>query len=301
MSEAWRLVTRAELLAVGVSAWSLRSLVRQGALLAVGRGTYLQGPRLAGDDGWFQALAIATACVPDAVVVGQAAAALHRFDGFDPGAPITLAVGTNRSSRAPAQRLTFLQPPHEVGHLRVLAPEETLLGLGASAPRPGCRAASRVLSPDELVELAVESALREGQVTTASLGDVLAAGRNRRGRQVLAAVLARRGEHLPTGSYLETRCLQVLRSAGLDDFDRQVELSDAEGVIGRVDLCRGNVVIEVVGERWHLGRFDPDHHRYTRLTAASHRLLLFTFNDIEHRPDHVIRTTRAARAAADAA
>ena len=56
---------------------------------------------------------------------------------------------------------------------------------------------------------------------------------------------------------------------------------DVDGCIGRVDLRWRNVVIEVVGERWHLPRFDPDHHRYTRLGAAGHTLLLFTFNDIE--------------------
>ena len=116
-----------------------------------------------------------------------------------------------------------------------------------------------------------------------------------------AVVLERRGDQVPTGSYLETRCVQVLRRGGLDDFDRQVELRDAQGWIGRVDFSRGGVVIEVVGKKWHEPRVDPDSHRYTRLTAAGHRLLLFTFTDIEHQPEHVIGATRAARAADTAA
>ena len=75
----------------------------------------------------------------------------------------------------------------------------------------------------------------------------------------------------------------------------------AQGWIGRVDFSRGGVVIEVVGKKWHEPRVDPDSHRYTRLTAAGHRLLLFTFTDIEHQPEHVIGATRAARAADTAA
>jgi very-short-patch-repair endonuclease len=76
---------------------------------------------------------------------------------------------------------------------------------------------------------------------------------------------------------------------------------DGDGWIGRVDFSRANVVIEVVGKKWHVPRVDPDSHRYTRLSAAGFRLLLFTFTDIEHRPDHVIGATRAARAADPAA
>ena len=52
---------------------------------------------------------------------------------------------------------------------------------------------------------------------------------------MLVEVLARRSDQPPTESYLETRVVQVLRDAGLPTFDRQVELADEEGFIGRVD------------------------------------------------------------------
>jgi hypothetical protein len=82
--------------------------------------------------------------------------------------------------------------------------------------------------------------------------------------------------------------VQVLRDADLPDFDRQVELSDRRGTIGRVDLHRDGVVIELVGRAWHLPRFGPDHRRYARLTGAGHLFLPFTFDDVEFHPHDVV-------------
>lgn len=126
-------------------------------------------------------------------------------------------------------------------------------------------------------------------------GEIISqANQARPGRATLAAVLQQRPAGAPaTESYLETRCVQVLRRPGLPEFDRQVELSDDGGPIGRVDLfCRG-VVLELVGARWHLDHFDRDHRRYARLAAAGYHLLPFTFNDVEHRSHHVTSSAAA--------
>ena len=194
------------------------------------------------------------------------------------------------------RRRRALQPPNTVGRLVVASVEDTLLGLGEDlTPRPGCTAADAPLDAELLVELAVEAALRAGLTTIERLAEVVAATDGRRpGRGVLREVLARRPDEPPTGSFLETRCHQVLRAAALPAFHRQVELRDGGGRIGIVDFALGSVVIEAVGERWHLERFHPDHRRYARLVAAGHRLLTFTFEDIEHRPDHVVDATRRA-------
>jgi very-short-patch-repair endonuclease len=88
----------------------------------------------------------------------------------------------------------------------------------------------------------------------------------------------------------------VLRDAGVPTFARQVEVADRAGPIGRVDFLRGPVVIEVVGRRWHLDRFDGDHRRYARLAALGLHVLTFTFDDIELRPGHVVSTTGDALA-----
>jgi hypothetical protein len=92
----------------------------------------------------------------------------------------------------------------------------------------------------------------------------------------------------------------VLRDAGLPDFDRQVELTDEEGFIGRVDFFRAGVVIEALGKAWHLPTCDPDQFRSSRLSAAGHRALPITFHDVEARPEHVVRMVERALARAAA-
>src|SRR5687768_12775588 len=193
MSSRWQVWTRPALLAQGTTSWSIRALIDRGELRSMGRGVYLAGPRLGGDDGWYQDVVIAAATC-DGVLAGQAAAALHDLDGYDPGAPISLAVSPTRSSRSSARRSDLLRPPVRIGPVDVMAVEEALLGLGAvTTPRPGCAAASHDLAPSELVELAVEAALRKGVVTVEALRSIALEGRRRPGAATLAAVLERRG------------------------------------------------------------------------------------------------------------
>ena len=163
-------------------------------------------------------------------------------------------------------------------------------------PRPGCAAAHTSLDAVELVELAVEAALRLELTTVERLRDICHdAARNRPGRAVLQEVLRIRPEGAaPAESYLETRCVQVLRSGGVADFERQVVLQDSCGPIGRVDLRLGHVVIEVVGWVAHHDKLDPDSYRYARLTAAGFYVLPFTFRQIEFDPNHIVNATKAA-------
>ncbi|MFN0029341.1 MAG: hypothetical protein ACKV2O_19470, partial [Acidimicrobiales bacterium] len=64
--------------------------------------------------------------------------------------------------------------------------------------------------------------------------------------------------------------------------------------VGVVDFLHGSVVIETVGMKWHLSKFNADHHRYARLEAARYRLVPFTFDDVEFNPAHVVRAARGA-------
>lgn len=297
MSIPWRVVTLDQLTAAGLDERAIRAHRRSGRLVRLARGVYLDGPRLAGVEGWRQDLHAAVALHRQAMITGPSAAAVYELDGFDPPQPILLqASRTSSSAASDVRRRRALQPPNTVGVLTVASVEDVLLDLGENlAPRPGCAGASAPLAADLLVELAVESALRDALTTVERLGDVVAATDARRpGREVLRTVLARRPDEPPTGSYLETRCHQVLRAERLPTFHRQVEVRDGQGRIGTVDFSLGAVVIEVVGQRWHLERFGPDHRRYARLTAAGRRLLTFTFEDIEHRPEHVADATRRA-------
>ncbi|MEZ5235996.1 MAG: type IV toxin-antitoxin system AbiEi family antitoxin domain-containing protein [Acidimicrobiales bacterium] len=296
MSDEWRVLTRAELHAEGHDEPAIRRLVRHGRLQRMARGVYLEGPRASGAQRWWQDVAVQAQLHPQATVSGQAAAAVLGLDGFDPPVPISVVAPSDRHGGAGVRRRRSVEAPLEVRGLWVTAVEDTLLTLAEDlSARPGCAAAGSPLDPFELVELAVECALRRELTTIERLRDAVAATTARRpGRAVLCAVLAVRPDEPPTGSYLETRCHQVLRAAGLPAFRRQVELHDHHGRIGTVDFALGQVVIEVVGERWHLERFGPDHRRYARLAAAGHRLLTFTFDDIEHQPGHVADATGRA-------
>jgi very-short-patch-repair endonuclease len=246
---------------------------------------------------WLTELAALCARYPDGRIGGEAGAALLGLDGFDPGAPACILRPRSASGRGDrVRRIDPLEDPSFLCGLPVCDPGELLLGLGADiTPRPGCAAGRQVLDPVDLVELAVEAALRRGLVDLDTLERLVTAHTRRAGRAILVQVLAMRPPGArPTESYAETRCCQVLRTAGVADFERQVDLVDADGRIGRVDFLRGKVVIEVVGEAWHLPRFHPDHERYARLAAAGYTLLPFTFTHIEHQQHHVIDATVAA-------
>jgi very-short-patch-repair endonuclease len=297
----WTVVTARQLAAQGQTEADIRRRVRRGELVRARRGVFLVGQRRPGADGWFQDVAVAAVDGPHVVLTGQAAAALSGFDGFEPGVPIAVQVAPSTAVARPrARRLRRLEPPERVSGIWCTSPGETLLGLAADLrPRPGCSAASRRLPAVDLVELAVEPALRNGLVTIDGLAELCArADAKRPGRAVLLDVLDRRPDQPPTESYLETRLVQLLRDAGLPTFDRQVELRDEEGPIGRVDFTLASVVVEAVGRQWHLETFGPDHRRYARLAAAGHVLLPVTFEDAEARPTHVVRAVTRALARA---
>ena len=76
----------------------------------------------------------------------------------------------------------------------------------------------------------------------------------------------------PAGSSLELRAEQILQDCGLGAIERQVELGDDDGMIGRVDFAdrRLRVVVEVDSDRFHGGLVDRelDEARNRRLARA---------------------------------
>jgi hypothetical protein len=120
---------------------------------------------------------------------------------------------------------------------------------------------------------------------------------------VLGQVLRRRPCGAPaTESYLETRGIQVLRSAGLPTGPRQVEVRDDGAYVGRVDLLLGErVVVEFDGRAFHdldPATFSGDRRRWTKLEELGYLVAIFTFEDVEHRPDVVAGQVRALLARA---
>jgi len=79
---------------------------------------------------------------------------------------------------------------------------------------------------------------------------------------------------------------------------RQVEVRDAQGFIGRVDFAYPElkIAIEVQSYRWHLSWAArlSDMERLNRLQTRGWIIIQVTFEDLERRPDTVAQRIRAA-------
>ena len=88
----------------------------------------------------------------------------------------------------------------------------------------------------------------------------------------------------PTGSKLERRFEEILERAGERPFERQVDLGDDEGWIGRVDFAdrRLKVIVEVQSETFHSSLSDRrrDAERFRRLRAAGWIVVEVTEDEI---------------------
>ncbi|MFN0027749.1 MAG: hypothetical protein ACKV2O_11320 [Acidimicrobiales bacterium] len=236
---------------------------------------------------------------PGVVVARSAAAALWGLDGFEPPVPLLANVARSSGIRHPAvRRVAPLEPVATISGFDVTGVAQTLveLGVGLTARQGAINDRAR-LRPDELVELAVESALHLGLVKECELLDVLAGCGNRRaGAGVLQAVLERRPYGAPpTESYLETRGMQVLRNGGVEPGQRQVEIRDRRGrYLKRVDVVLdGWLIVEFDGEAYH----DPERDRALRsaFTAAGYLVLPFDFEQVTRFPKVVVQQVTDAR------
>jgi Protein of unknown function (DUF559) len=90
----------------------------------------------------------------------------------------------------------------------------------------------------------------------------------------------------------------LLREAGVTGWVAGVEIADAGGIIGVVDLLFGavKVIVEVDGFRAHSSpkTFVTDRRRQIRLMMAGYLVLRFTWDDLTHHPDAVIAQIRRA-------
>lgn len=282
---------------VGVGGSMRRRLVREGTLTLVRHGIYAIGQPTGT---WQQRAAIVLASAgEDAVLARSGAARSWALDGFvaRPGdRPLVTATPVNiprEASRRPADvyRVRELEAPMSRQGLPVTGINQTLIELGAALPiatSPG----GHLLTAADQVELAVESALRLGYTTVAELTEVLGScGGRRAGIAVLQEVLDRRPFEIAcTESWLETRAVQVLRYAGIDDVDRQVTVYDRRGVrIGRVDLRVGRVIIECDGRQFHAD-FEKDRVRWAALHSIGYLVLPASFMLIEFQTTEFLRS-----------
>jgi hypothetical protein len=148
----------------------------------------------------------------------------------------------------------------------------------------------------DLVERALESALRKGFVRDDEMREFAARQRYAPGGPALRAVLALRPPGArPTGSDLETLCLQVYRRGGLFP-ERQWEVRTNEGEVlgyGDFGFPPKAFISEVDGMATHGPEAAQyDYTRQARMEDLGYRFRRFTRSDVLYRPKHLCDVTR---------
>jgi len=272
-------VTGEQSRASGLTADQIEHRVRTGRLERIG----VHVLRIAGSPAsWEQQLVAGLLDLgPGAVVSRRAAAALHGFEGFPPGA-VEFTVPRQRRNAGVGWQV------HST--LRLDPVDRAIVG------RFACTSASRTIidlawnaSASEL-ERAIESAIRDGLTSPTFLRRrlMLLRGRGRRGVRLLDELLVDTGGH----TALERAFLALVRRAGLPRPVCQRVYRRNEKTIARVDFAfePRPIVVEVSGRRGHSTDSEraKDARRRNELQALGLVVLEFTYDDVLKRPAYVI-------------
>jgi hypothetical protein len=295
-ADQYDLVTTAQLRRLGIDRSCASRLVAAGVLEPFG------GPgirRIAGGEPSThqRLLAAAWAAGPDGVVSHRCAAWLWALDGIEEPAP-EVSVPRDVATRRP----TGVRLHHSSVLARALT--TTLDGIPVTEPTRTLIDLAGVVDA-EVLELAFDSALRQGLTSfgraTSMLERLARPGRNGIG-PFRALVESRAATDGVTESMFEARLVQVLRRGGLPERERQVEVYDRDGFIGRFDCAYppALVAIEADSVRFHHARqrFEADRKRRTRAEAVGWRVPTVTWRQLTREPRWVVRTTMDLLAAA---
>ncbi len=280
-------VSRAQVLRLGGTQRMIQSRIRSELWESFHPGVY----RLAGSpSSWRQSLmAACLACGAGAVASHRSAGALWPLPGFPEG-PVELSIlgVARRSRRFVVHRVTSLAAVDitELSGIPVTTPTRTLIDIASVVPR-------------DVVEEALDDALRRGLVTRARLRwrlDALSE-KGRPGVGVIRALLdARPTEDSIPQSVFETRLLRLLKASGLPRPELQHQIRVGGRLIAIVDFAYPDVklAIEAEGYRWHSGRtrWQRDLARRNSLTTLGWRVIHVTWDDLSGRPDGVTAAIR---------
>jgi very-short-patch-repair endonuclease len=297
------MVTHADLRRAGASRASLSRAASAGTVLRVRRRVYALAPlpplprHVVTDVGVAigyvaHVRAVLLSLGPGAAACRRTAAACYGWGLLvEPGRTVEVAVDHGRGAvAAPGvrawQRRSAAVLLHTVledtAPMLLTAPVQTVLDCALGLP---------------LVEAVVvaDSALRAGDVTVDELRRAAASmGGQRDARKARRVVDLCDPE---SGSVLESVLRVRLVLAGCTGFASQVVLRDVEGAVLRVDFCfaAAGLVVEADGARWHP---DParDQARDNDLAALGWRVLRFTWRQVVHEHEAVVRQVQAALA-----
>ena len=288
-------VSRRQLLEAGLGEATLFRRIHDRTLVPVAPEVY----RCAGAPvTWHQRLLAACLTTGDpALASHRSAAVLWGLDGFRPGilevtTPLWLR---RRRVGVRVHESTDLDDVDrtELSAIPVTDIERTLIDLGAVVPW-------------QRVEQAFDDALRRRLTTPERVLDrfLQVARRGRRGVGTLRPLLdARLGGTTRRPGEFERRVWRLIADAGVAEPVCEHEIRTGGGVlIARVDLALpwARIAIECDSVAWHSGRQrrQADLVRQNRLVLAGWTMLRFTWDDLVHRPDVIVRHVAAALAAA---
>jgi very-short-patch-repair endonuclease len=288
-------VTRDQLLALGVRSSIVAHEVRRGRLERLSDRVY----RIVGSPCTLQQRATAAALdVPGGVVSRHSAAALWELPGYEVE---PVHVLSDRRPHRGGPKLGTVHSSTRFGPLdtTVLAgvplttPLRTLRDLaGRVHPERLSQTCDRMLARrlirlDALHRLDAELPRRGGAPGTRAIRDL---------------IRARPADYRAPESNLERRFESILERAGDAPFDRQVDVGDRDGWIGRVDFIdRPNrLIVEIQSDLFHGGEVERawDEERMARLRSGGWTVLAVTESDLWYRPQLVLARVRVARRSA---
>jgi very-short-patch-repair endonuclease len=277
-------VSRSQLVALGVSVHAIKWRLRTGRLHPVHRGVYLVGhseaPELARE------MAAQLGCGPRALISHRSAARLDRLFPLPNHVHIVdvTVVGCDAGPRPGIRihtvRTLLRRDVVHHGPLRLTSPARTLLDLAA------------VLSDSEL-EVGIAQARRRGRVTDAQLEDQLARNAGRRGAGRLRALLALERGPAFTRSEAERAMLALVRRANLAVPETNVFVGGYEvDFLWRTERLVG----ETDGRAWHFDplAFENDRRRDAELAALGYLVMRVTWRQLVNEPNQVASRLRRA-------
>lgn len=268
--------TRNQALSCGISSDRATKSIKTGAWTSVaGRGYVINGQPI----GLEQAAWAVTLSAPGAVLWGPTAFKL-------------------RHPQAPAPQLGFVTVARPGGRLRLarvivrriaLAPTDwsTHRGLAVQESAPALMDALAWL-PQDSADRLYAWALAHDAIHPDTFGELIAAHAGRRNHRRLIGYgeLIRSG----AGSVGELRFQAILTRAGITGWSANARVRLPDGSFARADILFAEIklVVEVDGWSAHGSKdaFQRDRERQNRLIAAGYRVLRFTWQDINERPDH---------------
>ena len=287
------LFTRRQALEAGFTRSAINHRLDRRVWVAVNRYVFMLAGTPANDRHTVMAKVLSAG--PDAVATGTTALALHDVRGFRL-LPAHVIVARRPPRWAPAEVIeTSLLPMHHrtiVDAIPTAIAARALFDLGASiSPKRLARITDTVLAARRTTP----------QEVRAVLDDLAISGRS--GTRALRSVVVERPDgYVPATTELESRFIELVNAAGLEQPARQVNLGGALQWIGRVDFVwrQQRVVVETDGGEHHASISDreSDERRDRALEAAGWIVLRFSWIDVSRRPTSVTRTLRHALAVA---